>query len=724
MRSRSAIGIWPRALALLGLAIIGLALFAPQLRRPDGCLDPIVRPIGIAGLSLMILAAGLGTAWQRCAGLLALALVGQACALEMIFAPPYNILQRYLPWKQLLASGKCIFLIGLLAQTVITVRAARALLPAMLGCLSRALSLQRLLFLLAIMGFAGANFSRDPARYAGELVLAGWAISVNLLNLVLVAAAVPGDALRKAFRWAERELATGSEADRGRWDRLLPWLAAAWATTVAALLARFVFEGVPHIPDDVSYLFQAKYFAAGRLYLPAPPDAESFAISHTISDGTKWYGYGSPGWPAVLALGVLAGAPWLVNPLLGGLAVLLLHALVCRLYGRALAHAAVLLLAVSPWFLFMSASFMTHSLSLVLTLLALLALDRAQQAGRAMWGAAAGACLGALALTRPLEGILIGALFGLLVLGIAGERLPARALLAFALAAAAVGGLNLPYNYLLTGRATYPPIAKFTDEKWYPGANRLGFGPDIGNVGWQHLDPLPGHGPLDVLINANQNFYMINFDLYGWSFGSLLFALLVLLWGHWCRADRLFLGLAATIILGHSFYWFSGGPDIGARYWYLVLVPLVILTARGAGAVQQKLIELGAAQPGLPRVGAFIAAASLAAAINFIPWRCLEKYHHYRGISADIGRLARNYGFDNALVFVRDQNNYNYASAFIFNPPTLDSPGTIYALDAGPAHRRIVEQRFPNRPIWFIGPSPADDSRLQVLAGPLLPRDQ
>src|SRR5262249_32608978 len=153
-------------------------------------------------------------------------------------------------------------------------------------------------------------------------------------------------------------------------DRLLPWVVAGWVTGLAVLLMWLVFEGVPHIPDDVSYLFQAKYFATGHLYLPAPPDKESFVVGQVVNDGTRWFGYGFPGWPAVLALGVLVGAPWCITPLLGGLTVLLTHVLVRRLYSWSLAHAVVLFLAVSPWFLFMSASFMPHPVTVVWTLLA------------------------------------------------------------------------------------------------------------------------------------------------------------------------------------------------------------------------------------------------------------------------------------------------------------------------------------------------------------------
>ena len=129
-----------------------------------------------------------------------------------------------------------------------------------------------------------------------------------------------------------------------------------------------VLDSVPHIADSVAYLFQAKYFAAGKLYLAAPPDAAAFRMDHTIIDDQKWYGIFPPGWPAVLAIGVGGGTPWLVNPVLAGLNVVLLHKLVARLYSRQLAHLAAVLLAVSPMFLFTSASFMSHSLSALCTL--------------------------------------------------------------------------------------------------------------------------------------------------------------------------------------------------------------------------------------------------------------------------------------------------------------------------------------------------------------------
>jgi hypothetical protein len=125
--------------------------------------------------------------------------------------------------------------------------------------------------------------------------------------------------------------------------------------------------------------------------------------------------------------------------------------------------------------------------------------------------------------------------------------------------------------------------------------------------------------------------------------------------------------------------------------------------------------------------------------VNFVPWRSLGKYHRYREMTADVQRLARDYDFGESLVFVRVEsaagailNNTDYPSAFIFNPPSLESGGTVYAFDAGPAHRRAVIDHFPGRRIWVIGrvPTAAEHAagleasgRMTVIDGPRLPWD-
>ena len=715
--------LWRRGLLLLlSLALVGVSLLLPQLRQPDGYLKPLVCPFFAGAFALFILALAQGTHWQRTATMFAVAVFGQASALQLLDVGPRIRIQHYFLWSELLLWPRWLFLGVLVGQTVIVLRAMRARWRSLWQGAHQLLTKGQMVLLVGVMAFAGVAFSRDPLQYGWELVLAAWIIAINGLTLMLVAAVVPEDGLGKWAKWW-RKVFPGSEGENhplSRGDRLLPWLAAAWVVLVAAVLAWFALDAIPHVPDGIAYLFHAKYFSRAWLYLPAPPVVESFPVPFTLSDGVKWYAATPPAWPAILALGVLARVPWLVNPVLGGLAILLTHALLCRLYSRSLAHIAVLFLAASPWFLYMSASFLNHPLALVCVLLGFLGVQLAKESGRAIWAVIAGAALGGLALNRPLETVLVGGVIGLWCLGLGGSRLRLRALLGFLVAGLLVGGLNLPYNQALTGRADYFPIMKFADETYYPGSNRLGFGPEVGNLGWVGFDPFLGHGAPDVVVNANQNAYMLNFEFLGWSCGSLGFFLLFCLWRRWKGADWLFLGVVLAVVGGYSFYWFSGGPDFGARYWYQLLVPLVVLTVRGVQEAGRQFPQHSDKVMGR-RFWVFALAAGLVAVVNVVPWRALDKYHNYRGMRADIRSLSQENAFGNSLVLIQGEVFPDFTSAAIFNPPTLESSGTIYAFDAGPAQSIRLRKFYADRPVWIVAGPSVTDKGMRVLAGPLPP---
>ena len=119
----------------------------------------------------------------------------------------------------------------------------------------------------------------------------------------------------------------------------------------------------------VAYLCQAQTLARGRLWAPAPAEPTFFEQEFLLVRDGRWFGKYPPGYPLVLALGVLAGKPWLVNPILAALTVLLLYLLRQGLYGRATGQVAILLMLTSPLFLFMSSSMMAHTAELFWTTL-------------------------------------------------------------------------------------------------------------------------------------------------------------------------------------------------------------------------------------------------------------------------------------------------------------------------------------------------------------------
>ena len=124
------------------------------------------------------------------------------------------------------------------------------------------------------------------------------------------------------------------------------------------------------------------------------------------------YALTPPGWPAMLAVGMRLGAPWLVNPILGGVNVLLAYLLIWGLYNRHTARLAVLLLAVSPWFVFMAMNFMTHTFSLTCALASVVLVQHARRTGAMIWAALAGVALGVGSIIRPLDGLIMALLVG------------------------------------------------------------------------------------------------------------------------------------------------------------------------------------------------------------------------------------------------------------------------------------------------------------------------
>jgi len=663
--------------------------------------------------------------WGKAAGWIALALAGQACSLQLLWVGPEIRLQLFYGWQVLLKSYQGIFLLALLLQIIFVLWGVSAHRAEVKHLLKNVLSLPSLAVILGLECYAAATIDLDVARafvgkgFIHEAALHGTKVGLGLLVLAAGTGIIGFGAVSiPENRWGKIV---------GYWQgldkRRLPWICAVWVVIVSSLLAWLALGRMPHVPDEVGYLFQAKYFSTGHLYLPLSADSNALAAPFQFADGNKWYNVVPPGWPAILALGVRAGVPWLVNPLLGGIAILLAYALIRRLYNREIAEGTILLLAFSPWLLFLSASLMAHALALVCALLGLLAVAHTRETGSLIWAGIAGLAVGALLHVRALEGVIVAVVAGLWWLSAGWQKLRFKALITTCVAGMMMVGLYLAYDKALTGNPLEIPMSKFLDQTYYKGADRLGFGRDVGNFGWTGLDALPGHGPIDVVMNTNQNLYLANFEPFGWACGSLLFVF-VMLGRRRLREDSLMSGLILATWGGLSLYWFSGGPDFGPRYWYLMVIPIAVLTIRGAQSLAEQLSARDVSPLASQRVWAFVVLASLIGFVNLVPWRSLDKYHDYRGVRSDIRRLEREYHFGRSLVFVRGPAWPDYAAAIPFNPPALDTnaPGPIFARDLSLDSRRSLIDHYADRPVWFVAGPTETGAGFSVIAGPIAPK--
>ena len=103
----------------------------------------------------------------------------------------------------------------------------------------------------------------------------------------------------------------------------------------------------PLLIDEIISLFQARIFASGQLWLPAPRYPEFTSAMHLLDWNGKVYGQFPAGGPAMLAIGVLLHAAWLVGPVATAIGVYLFARLLRRIELRdGTALAALLLYAL------------------------------------------------------------------------------------------------------------------------------------------------------------------------------------------------------------------------------------------------------------------------------------------------------------------------------------------------------------------------------------------
>ena len=339
---------------------------SPRFRDGEGFLrGEICLPIA-ASVALALLAYSLNKPYTKAVFWFALALVGQAVALQMIEAGQLIRYQHYRSLERLLTETNPLLVGYLAVQSFLVVVGISQSYSRVRPWTTGNFKIWKLVAIGAGFLLSSVALSRDARAYLLELPLAALVQMVNLANIVLAVLALPRETLsslnhkfEKLLHPSESQIAPGSR----RIDRF-SLLAAAWVLGLAAVLSFLVYERHPHLQDEVMFLYQARYLANGELTVPAAPVPQAFSIYIIPYEDDRWFAPSPPGWPAVLAVGALLRVPWLVNPVLAGLNVLLCYVLLQALYSRRIARIAVLLLCASPWYVFMGMNFMTtHSRS-------------------------------------------------------------------------------------------------------------------------------------------------------------------------------------------------------------------------------------------------------------------------------------------------------------------------------------------------------------------------
>jgi hypothetical protein len=530
--------------------------------------------------------------------------------------------------------------------------------------------------------------------------------------------------------WAvPRLLASAGQGVRGAWRRLTQAL---HPVALAALGASFLFvgwiarvqyHGEPHVYDASAYFFGAKMFAAGRLAAPLPPAPDRFPGPFMVQHGGQWFPQYPPGTALTLAAGIRLGAPWLVEPVLGTLALLGIGLVAARLYDRRVATLAVMLGTLSPFYGYLAASYLSHAVALFFLVWGLWALVRFAQGGSGWHLPLAAALFGMASLTREQVAVLWAALVVVGVLALGWRRLGKEwerwILPGASFVAVALGFVSLTwrYNASLTGDPLVSPRTLFF------AGDHFGFGVGVGFYGQHTLAA--------GLVNLDELLTSLQIDLFGWPFYLTLALLTVpFLARRAVGADWLML-VGAAIVTGAFVGYFYHGIYLGPRYLYETLPFLLVLAARGiltlgavglaAGRIVAEWLRsraagpTGASAPALPQVSVSPATVALVAGlvacnlVYFLP-RQIAVHQDFSGLP--LGRLIDLEALyhppvHHALVMTDDYQVYGYV-LFPLNDPLLHGD-VIYAVGSGPEQVAELRAAFPDRALYqlVVGPDGA-----------------
>lgn len=168
-------------------------------------------------------------------------------------------------------------------------------------------------------------------------------------------------------------------------------------------VAHSVFEKLPHLEDEMAYLYQAKILARGDAYVDVPQPLRSYWQPFVLSQDGKFFGKYPPGWPLLLAVGVKLNMTWAINAWIGMLSVALTYRLAREVFNEQTGVVAAALLTISPIALLINGTLMGHTSAQFFTLVFLYGAWRVEKGQHALgWAAASGMALGMLVASRPL----------------------------------------------------------------------------------------------------------------------------------------------------------------------------------------------------------------------------------------------------------------------------------------------------------------------------------
>lgn len=452
----------------------------------------------------------------------------------------------------------------------------------------------------------------------------------------------------------------------------------------------------PQIIDSHNYYFQSKLFASGRLWVPSETVHQKFFHFIGIMDvGGRRYASSLPGHPIILAVGQLARVPWLVNPVQGGLIVVMIYLLGGLLFTEEIGRFASILSIFSPFRVFQCAIFMSHPTTTLFILIALYALFKSLKSGKYGYTVLFGFCSGFLYLIRPQSAFPILLPFGLYYI-YANVRQKRKLYHIFlpivfvilALAGQAFYNKQLTDDYLVSPRDIVAPSL------------RPGFGSEVGR-------PLPdgtfsGHSVKQGLEYTKTNLLLLNREALCWGGFTFLFLIPAILLSGDKRYLIVLMCFSALLTILLYFTYPINSPLFGPRYYFewfpLYLLSVVVGIFTSLEWIQRMLSRTSFknGEHLLHPVVLFF-FLFLAAWIVIVPSQ-IDRY--FSDIPPnDLLKTVSEEKLNNAVVFVKN-NYFNLSYGFAMNDPFLRNK-VLYAGDKGTKNQEL-QWFMPDRQFYSL----------------------
>ena len=363
-------------------------------------------------------------------------------------------------------------------------------------------------------------------------------------------------------------------------------------------IAAALYHTFPTSVDEMAQLLHAQALASGRLAVPMPGHEAAWSVQNGLPTPEGWASIYPPLHTLLLALGLRLGAAWWVGPVALSVATWASALSFEELLGVRVGRVAGLILGVSPFWLLLGATYLSHTTAAASLALVLWTGLRAR-AGGIGWAVAAGVSVGAAVTARPWIGLVASAALLAALWWRERDRWVTR-----------VGGL-------VGGGLPFAALIFWWNDRLFGGPLRLGYSAAYGpahGLGL-HVDPWGNkYGATEALAYTGADLVQLGAHLLETPLPAVAVVGVALLVGMRGKTTEPFLAWVAAAVAANALYWHHG-IHMGPRMLFEATPAWIALFTAGAAFLTTDAFG----RPGVRRGASWALAATAVGALLLIP---------------------------------------------------------------------------------------------------------